>query len=228
MQNLHEKARSLIHVIFIDRKNKKLYKIYMMRNLLACVFFIWFSTSLYGQHPAIHGSGEMLYEKGLALMNKEQWGAARHTFEEYLEESSRQDIKTTEAKYYVAICALNLFNDDAESLTENFIRHHETHPKALLAYYELGKFYYNDKKYNKAATSFEKVNTSQLTQQQREEVDFNLGYTYFSNKQFNKALERFNKLKRTDNRYTYASSYYAGYIYFTNNEYDPLLFLQHS
>ncbi len=196
----------------------------MNKNLLACVLFLWFSTSVFGQHPAIHGTDEMLYEKGLALLHKEQWGAARHTFENYLVEAPGKDIKSTEAEYYVAICALNLYNDDAESLTENFIRQHESHPKALLAYYELGRFYYNDKKYNKAATFFEKVNTSQLTQLQREEVDFDLGYTYFSNKQFDKALERFNKLKRTDNRYTYASSYYAGYIYFTRNEYDQAIY----
>ena len=63
MQNLHEKAGSVIQVFFIYRKNKKLYIINMKRNLLVCVFFLWVSTSLFGQHPAIHGSGEMLYEK---------------------------------------------------------------------------------------------------------------------------------------------------------------------
>lgn len=166
----------------------------------------------------------MLFEKGLQLLHKEQWAAARHTFEEYLRQEDKQQLQQTEARYYVALSALHLYNDDAESLMENFIRHHENHPKAILAYYELGKFYYNDKKYNKAATYFEKVKTAQLTQKQREEVDFNLAYTYFSNRQFDKALERFNRLKRTDNRYTYAASYYAGYIYFTRHEYDQAVY----
>ena len=188
------------------------------------MLFLGLSTAVYGQHPAVKPAGEMLYEKGLALLHKEQWGAARHTFESYLQEDPRQDLQATEAKYYVALCALNLYNDDAEALTENFIRRHESHPKALLAYYELGRFYYNDKKYNKAASYYEKVNTAQLTQPQREEIDFNLAYTYFSNKQFDKALDRFNKLKRSDNRYTYAASYYAGYIYFTRNEFDQAIY----
>ena len=208
----------------LPRKKLKLHKFYMNKILLACGLFLWLSTALFGQHPNLHPDNEMLFEKGLALLHKEQWGAARHTFENYLNENPNQDLQKTEAKYYVALCALNLYNDDAESLTENFIRQHESHPKALLAYYELGRFYYNDKKYNKAADYFEKVNTAQLTQPQREEVDFNLAYTYFSNKQFDKALDRFNRLKRTDNRYTYAASYYAGYIYFTRDEFDQAIF----
>lgn len=196
-----------------------------MNNIwLACAFFLLFATKLNGQHSAIHPAGEMLYEKGLALLQKEQWGAARHTFEDYLAKTPIQNLQSTEAKYYVAICALNLYNDDAENLAENFIRQHESHPKALLAYYELGRFYYNDKKYNKAAGYFEKVNTSQLTELQRQEVDFNLAYIYFSNKNFDKALDRFNRLKRTDNRYTYAASYYAGYIYLNQGAYDQAIY----
>ncbi|WP_040664543.1 tetratricopeptide repeat protein [Nafulsella turpanensis] len=196
----------------------------MSRHLLTCFLLLWLSTALYGQDPAIRQEEEKLYEKGLALLHKEQWGAARHTFEEYLEKTGREDLQQAEAKYYVALCALHLYNDDAESLTENFIRYHENHPKAILAYYELGRFYYNDKKYSKAANYFEKVNVSQLTQPQREEVNFNLAYTYFSNREFDKALERFNQLKRTDNRYTYAASYYAGYIYFNRGEYDQAIY----
>lgn len=196
----------------------------MRHYLLTCILLLWLSVSLYGQDPAIRQEEEKLYEKGLALLHKEQWGAARHTFEEYLAATDRQDLQQAEAKYYVALCALHLYNDDAESLTENFIRHYENHPKAILAYYELGRFYYNDKKYNKAATYFEKVNVSQLTEAQREEVNFNLAYTYFSNREFDKALERFNQLKRTDNRYTYASSYYAGYIYYNRGQYDQAVY----
>ena len=196
----------------------------MNRLLLLSTFLLWFSTAGFAQPSAFLAEEEMLFEKGMQLMHKEQWAAARHTFEEFLVEQDGRDLQQTEAQYYIALCALHLYNDDAESLTENFIRHHENHPKAVLAYYELGKFYYNDKKYNKAATYFEKVNTAQLTQLQRQEVDFNLAYTYFSNRQFDKALERFNRLKRTDNRYTFASSYYAGYIYFNRNEYDQAIY----
>lgn len=196
----------------------------MNRLLLLCSFFLWMSSAGFAQQTAYLAGEEMLFEKGLQLLHKEQWAAARHTFEDFLARNGHQQLQQTEAKYYIALSALHLYNDDAESLAENFIRHHADHPKAVLAYYELGKFYYNDKKYNKAASYFEKVNTAQLTEAQRQEVDFNLAYTYFSNKQFDKALERFNRLKRTDNRYTYAASYYAGYIYFTNNEYDQAIY----
>jgi tetratricopeptide (TPR) repeat protein len=207
-----------------NRMIKKLHKTYMNRLLLLSAFLLWLSSAGFAQQTAYLADEEMLFEKGMQLMHKEQWAAARHTFEDFLAQGGRQQLQQTEAKYYIALSALHLYNDDAESLTENFIRHHSNHPKAVLAYYELGRFYYNDKKYNKAATYFEKINTAQLTQDQRQEVDFNLAYTYFSNKQFDKALERFNRLKRTDNRYTFASSYYAGYIYFTKNEYDQAIY----
>ncbi|EMR02891.1 tetratricopeptide repeat protein [Cesiribacter andamanensis] len=178
--------------------------------------------SLQAQHPALRPQGPSQFEKGLELMEKQQWAAARRAFSRFLEteQPEANDLRRAEAAYYIAYSAINLSNDDAEALTENFLLEYPYHPKAQLAYYELARFYYSNKNYNRAATYYERVNPAALTPAQRDEVDFNLAYTYFSNKDFDKALERFNKLKRSNNRYSYAASYYAGYIYFTKGEYD--------
>lgn len=184
--------------------------------LLLCIESGW------AQHPAIRPQGASEFERGLELLDKKQWAAARRAFSRYieLEQPPVGDLRRAEASYYVAYSALNLSNDDAEALTENFLAQYPSHPKAQLAYYELAGYYYSANKYAKAAEYYEKVNPAALTPVQRDEVDFNLAYTYFSNRQFDKALERFNKLKRSSNRYALASSYYAGYIYFNKAEYD--------
>lgn len=174
------------------------------------------------QHPAVRPQGPSQFEQGLELLEKGQWAASRRAFARFLEneQPEQNDLRRAEAAYYIAYSALNLSNDDAEALTENFLQQYPSHPKAQLAYYELANFYYNTNKYNKAADYYERVNPAALTPAQRDEVDFNLAYTYFSNKDFDKALERFNRLKRSSNRYSFAASYYAGYIYFNKGEYD--------
>jgi TolA-binding protein len=194
-----------------------------MRLSIVFSFILLLCTaSLQAQHPAIRPQGPSLFEGGLELMEKNQWAAARRAFTRFLEteKPEQNDLRRAEAAYYIAYSAINLSNDDAEALAENFLLEYPHHPKAQLAYYELARFYYANKNYNRAASYYEKVNPAALSPAQRDEVDFNLAYTYFSNRDFDRALERFNKLKRSTNRYSYAASYYAGYIYFNQGEYD--------
>ena len=53
-----------------------------------------------------------------------------------------------------------------------------------------------------------------LAKHQQDEAQFNTGYCYLNDKQLDKALPYFNSLKINENKYTYASAYYAGNIEF--------------
>jgi TolA-binding protein len=224
-----QKMQRLHLIPYINTNNLAFYTTLKIAQSLSMRFYLAYAISLLlcmgtveAQHSAIRPQGQSQFEQGLELMEKKQWAAARRAFSRFLEteQPGQNDLRRAEATYSVAYSALNLSNDDAEALTENFLQDYPNHPKAQLAYYELANFYYNNKKYNKAASYYERVNPAALTPAQRDEVDFNLAYTYFSNQNFDKALERFNKLKRSSNRYSFASSYYAGYIYFNKGEYD--------
>ena len=160
--------------------------------------------------------------KDLALLQKEKYAAARDLFESYLS-SDNNTLNRTEAEYFKAYSALNLFHTDGEFLVEQFVTDHPDHPKSLLAYYELGDFYFRNKKYDKSIGYFEKVDVNRIEPAKRVETNFKLAYAYFGKKQFDQALGRFNQLKRTENRYTAAANYYAGFIEYRNGDYDQAL-----
>lgn len=173
-------------------------------------------TTLYNTEP------DALYRKGVDLMEKADYAAAREAFESYLATGDNQ-LKMTEAEYYIAFSALSLFHQDGEKLVDNFIRDHPSNPKAGVAYYELGDFYYHQKNYTKAIEYLSKANFQALSLEQRNNLIFELGYSHFTKRQFSPALTQFNKLKAGNSAYNASSNYYAGYIYYEQGKYDEAI-----
>lgn len=191
----------------------------MPKKLFLILFLVAFAFPVLSQQTLKHSSDEIEFSKGIELLNREKYAAAREFFERYVqdftvqaEDHENRNIRSIEAEYYVAYSALQLFHPDAEQLFLNFAVKYPWHSKASLAYYELGNFFYNTKKYQKTIEYLEKVDQSRLTREQKMETAFRLGYAYFSQKEFDKALEYFNSIKNDNHKYTYAASYYAGYL----------------
>src|SRR5699024_8577709 len=75
----------------------------------------------------------------------------------------------------------------------------------------------------KAIKYLEKVNVDALSKSQQFETKFKLAYSHFTRKEFDKALEQFNQIKTSNNPYTYASSYYAGFIEYRQGNFEVAL-----
>lgn len=207
-------------------KNRDFKKYLAGAAILLLSFFQAFQV--YSQNTLIESSQkDQLYFEAMELLNREKFSAARKTFEDFLEvekmAGTSKTIRVAEANYYIAFCALNLFNPDAERLFVNFIEEFPWHTKADLAYFELGSFFYNEKKYDKVIEYLEKADQEKLSEGQKMELQFKLGYAYFSQKQFEKASEYFDRIKNKDHAYTYAASYYAGYLELKEGKYDEAL-----
>ena len=187
----------------------------MLVLLLGC-FSINAQTTLYDTES----DGQ--FRTAIELMQKEKFGAARQMFDSYIS-ANKDNLKTEEAQYYKAFCALNLYHEDAEDLYHDFVEKHSYHPKAALAYYELGDFYFKEEDYSKSIEYFEQVPLARLSSSQQLEARFKLAYGYFGKKQFDQALEKFNQIKTASSKYSAASSYYAGYIEYRNGEYEQAL-----
>lgn len=194
-----------------------------LKNTLLAFFSIIFLSKAYPQSTVFFTSNDFHYKEGLSLLNENKYGAARLAFDKYLENGKDKD-KLAMTEYYIAYCGIQLDHADAESLVENFIQDHPNHPKAGLAYYELGNLKYKRNKYADAIKYFEKLYFPYLPRDIQPEARFKLGYSYFTLKEFDKAYEHFNELKREENQFKYASSYYSGYINFQKEEYDRAYF----
>lgn len=173
------------------------------------------------------------YQTGLELLQNEKYVAAAQQFK--LVEQQRNKVSSQQqsnaelsllkenAKFYSAVCALELGNEDAESLFMEFIRDYPLNPNTKLAYFHVGKSYFAQKNYAKALEWFEKTDPTSLSQKQRVEYQFKQGYAYFEQKDFEKAEPLFEAVKKEESPFQESATYYFAYINYLNKEYKTAL-----
>jgi TolA-binding protein len=182
-----------------------------------CLFFTVFSAI--AQTTLTYTSPDVSYRTGLELFERKHYTAARKQFEDYLK-ANPDDLKSTDAEYYIALSGFFLENDKAESDIENFIAHHPGYSKNTEAYFQLGNYYFASKSYEKSVSYFAKADTRQLSPEQAVEKNYKNGYAYFALKRNKEALSAFNSLKSGNSSYSADASYYAGYLEYQNQNYD--------
>ena len=173
------------------------------------------------------------YQTGLELLDNEKYVAAAQQFrlvEQVRQKPGTQQESNAElsllkenAKFYAAVCALELGNNDAESLFQNFIKDYPLNSNTKLAYFHVGKSYFAQKNYTKALEWFEKTDPSSLSQKQRLEYQFKQGYSYFELKNIEKAEPLFEEVKKVESPYQESATYYFAYINYLNREYKTAL-----
>ncbi|MCB9335621.1 MAG: tetratricopeptide repeat protein [Flavobacteriales bacterium] len=169
------------------------------------------------------------YNNAMELFDKEKFSAAQHQFEEILNTSTDNKSEiTVNAKYYQALCALNLFNTDAENLFIEFINQYPESPKVKMAYFYLGTYHFRGKKYEDALTWFSKIDTYDLSPEEQAEYRFKVGYCHFEGEQYEEAAKQFYEIKDIDNKYSPPAKYYYAHIAYLQKKYESSLstFLQ--
>lgn len=190
-----------------------------MRKLLILAGAWLIVSFAYSQNNLSQQQAERLFNSGVDLVNHNQFGAAREVFDEYLSVAAATDARRADAAYYKAFCALNLYHSDAEKQIESFIQSYPTHPRAGTANYDLANFYYAEKNYKKAASFYSKIEFGALAQDQQRTAHFRWGYSLFNQRSLKEALDQFNYNKALGGEYGPASSYYAGFIEYSQGDY---------
>lgn len=173
------------------------------------------------------------YQTGLELLHKEKYVAAAHQFKLVEQERNKPgtqqrsnaelSLLKENAKFYAAVCAIELGNDDAEQLFLEFVREYPLNPNTKLAYFYVGRTYFANQNYPKALEWFEKADPSSLSQKQRVEYQFDQGYAYFKQNDIEKAEPLFEAVKKTENPFQESATYYFAYINYLNKEYKTAL-----
>ncbi len=195
----------------------------MVRYISLFYLFFLITASLHAQNTYRFEVDNAVFNEGLQLISKNNYGAARITFEKYLSLTDPTSELLPEARYYQAYCAMHLFHKDAESLLNGFVKDYPVHPKAMMAYFELGNFHYRNGEYGRAIEAFEKVNLSNLTKEKAYELKFKFGYSYFTERAFDNALVQFSFCLKQANTYQGAAAYYSAFIAIEEALYDEAL-----
>ncbi|WP_259071390.1 tetratricopeptide repeat protein [Mucilaginibacter sp. X4EP1] len=194
-------------------------------TFLVPVFFVLSSRAQQSPSFQIYRT----YHTATELLNKGKYVAAAEQFRQV--ESSRLKTSTQpkfeselsllkeNAQYYEALCALELGNDDAESMFLRFIKEHPENPLTKLAYFQIGRSYSKQEKYTEALTWFNKVNANELNGRENTEYKFRKGYAYFATNDYKNAQLLFSEVKNTHSPFTDDAIYYYAYIAYLNKDY---------
>lgn len=195
----------------------------MIRKLLTLTLLL-ISFAAYSQKTLHQLDPASAYKMGIELFEKQKYSAARKLFEKVTSdpEFEQTGVKAN-SQYYTALCALELFNSDAEYLLAVFINENPENSKQNEARFHMGRFQYNNKKYAKAIEWFEQVRPENLTQDQRYEYYFQTGYCYFQEGDFEKARVAFAEIKDIDTKYTSPALYYYSHILYIQKNYESAL-----
>lgn len=178
----------------------------------------------FAQRTYIYLDPELSYKTGLELFEKQKYAAAQKEFGKALESPERLPVSTmAEAEYYHAVCAMELFNKDAEYLLLKFTEHHKESPRVNMARFQLGKLFYRNKNYKRAAQYFSETNVSDFNEDDLAEYHFKNGYANYNVNEFEKASKAFAEIKDKDTKYSAAANYYYCHIAYLNKNYETAL-----
>jgi TolA-binding protein len=190
------------------------------------IFLLLIGISLfelaYAQKTYNHEHSYNIYKDAYELFYKEKYAPAQQLFLKYIEHSSdRENI--INAKYYAGVCAMELFNADAISMLSNVITSYPEHPKAKLAAFQLGRFFYRAKDNKNAIIYLEQVDPLSLTYDEADEYWFTKGYCYFKTDKFTESKNSFKNIKDKQNKYYDPANYYYGYVVYKEGLFDEAL-----
>ncbi len=199
----------------------------MRKNVLAnCLaFVISLSTiSASAQRSSVYNDEDYDYRVGVDLFNKQRYSQAQQFFERVVKHYGKEstDMKS-DAEYYSALCALELFNNDAEYRIGKFINDYPESPRTRVAYFEMGRYQYRVNKFKEAIEYFDKVWKQNLSSEQQAELYFKKGYSYFKLGQFDKATKMFYELLDKESRYTSPATYFYAHLAYANKNYETAL-----
>jgi len=190
-----------------------------MRKLSWLFFLVFFvhSLSISAQKSAIYTHDSKDFDKALLLYNDNQYASAQLIFEKVKSATANEELKS-DCSYYVANCAIRTNQSGADVLMERFVVDYPTSRKQNQAYIGVAQYYFAQGNYPQALEWFEKVDENNLSNNDRDQYNFQKGYSFFSSKNKKEATVYFNKVANSA-EYGSQAKYYLGFMAYEGDDY---------
>jgi TolA-binding protein len=187
-------------------------------HLTALFFTILIGTG-FAQQTEIDINLMADYNHAVKLFNSKAYAAAQKTFVEVSENAEDRMRIKADADYYDAMCAIRLNQTDADKKVLDFVENHPNSNKKDKAYFNVGNYYFANKRASYALKWYSKVNHDALSQANKKELNFKMGYAFLATRNLDLAKNKFVTLMN-DPKYGNDSRYYFGYIAYKQEDYD--------
>ena len=196
----------------------------MLRKIIVTLAFIILSISMFSQQTRRYDEFEYKYQTAKELYDKQLYVSAQKIFSEILmHEGYEHSAYKDEAAYYIAMCAINLYNLNAEYLLQNYI---EVYPESCnnnSATFQMGNYHFRNKKYKDAVECYSNTKIAKLTKEEKTEYYFKLGFCYFAMKNYDAAEKTFYEIKNENNTFGQMSLYFYSHLKYINKQYQTAL-----
>lgn len=194
-----------------------------MNKLL--IFLCVFSIHLSAQKTLKYSNEDADFEQALLLFEQQKYSIAQKKFAKVVKriEDEHSEIRMS-SEYYEAVCALELFNNDAEQLFLNFIKNHPQNPKIRKARFQLGRYNYRLNNWKKTIEWLEQVEVDDLENYELAEYYFKYGYASLKLNDAEKAENLFYEAQKdTASVYGGPALFYFAHIQYEKNKLDAAL-----
>jgi tetratricopeptide (TPR) repeat protein len=189
----------------------------MFRSIIIFIFSAG-SFLFFAQQTEKHIGDYVDFYRGEELFEKAQYSTARKEFRTFIEKNKNEnDPLYIKALYYEGISALELFNNDAIPLLEDF---NKRFPENIYRYqigFRIGKYFFQKEDFEGAQKWLEKVPVKELDSSQRDELNFKLGYASYLNGDKETAYSSFRDSKDGKSQYAAPSLYFYSHLSYLKN-----------
>lgn len=198
----------------------------MFRKLIVVSFTVLsLGNATQAQQTAVFTDANLFYKRGMEFYEQGLYGQAQEEFKKVLSmnipvQEPEFAMLQANSELHFAKSAVQMGQDEGESLILAYIRKYSPDPAASKAQTDMANFYYNSKQYDKAASFLEDADLSSMSGEERREMKFKQGYAYFVQKKFPQAQACFRQVKDQDGKYYYPANYYDGMCSFFDSRYD--------
>jgi len=151
--------------------------------------------------------------RGKELFEREKYGAAMDRFDAYLIDNENTiALWKEESAYLKALCAVELYHNDAQYLLFSFIKQNPESPLLNEACFAMGKLAYRDKQFGNCLRWLGKVEHMDLSEEDEAEYFFMKGYSLFRRKAYEEARVALYEIIDSEDRYASPATYYYSHI----------------
>ncbi|MDL2315027.1 tetratricopeptide repeat protein [Bacteroidales bacterium OttesenSCG-928-C19] len=197
------------------------------KNLIVAIFLFCFSSNVFSQETRSFTKESRKHADAVDLYNKEKYVSAQKLFDEIIETQGSvyaNPSQVSDAYFYGAVCAVQLYNKDAVDRIDRFLLQFPQSAKADLARFYLAKYYYNQKDIASASEVFKKINRDLLPNSISDEYNFKYGYCLLQEGETENAKSYFVQVfNNVDSKYNSPAKYYYAHILYEEQNFIPAL-----
>lgn len=191
-----------------------------MKKILLALLAVFCVQLAVAQQGEWERSVQKLFDDALFLYEKRLFNPARTKFEEVLNSGITPHTRLAEeSSYYRAMCALYLYNKDAEALLDDFVLSYPASPLEHKAALNAADYYFNKRSYSKAKEWYDKVDKRSLKGEAKSEYWFKKGYCLYMTNEKENAKLSFQSVKDEPGHYGPSAKYYYAHMAYEEGNY---------